>query len=262
VQNDTRSFNVWVTGDAEVYSGGIYFLGNTSLTTADLPKAIAKGITVTNALGLLNSRFYIGSSTGSASRTLRVGFNVYFANNPDAAGSVDRNFNTNCIHILDDNGNYGLVANRSATNGTRGAAVSGFIGDLAFGSTLITGGYGSWASGYTNSNKHHGIAGAFGNFSYAISGLTDQPCVGLVVQEGLKIAREPSYSNSLWQMATSGALLTSNVTLTATPGGSQVSYDFAYNNAANLKISAFYKGIDVNTGTQVLGSLPSNRFFG
>ena len=262
IQADTRSFNVWVAGDAEVYSGGIYFIGNTTLTTASLPKAVAKGITVTNALGSLNSRFYIGSSTNSASRTLRVGFNVYFSDNPDSVGGTDKNFNTNCIHILDDNGNYGLVANRSATDGTRGAAVSGFIGDLAFGSTLITGGYQSWYSGYTNPNKHHGIAGAFGNFSLAISGLTDQPCVGLVVQEGLKIARESSYNNSLWQMATSGALLTSNVTLTATPGGSQVSYDFAYSNALNLRISAFYKGIDVNTGTQVLGHLPSNRFFG
>jgi len=262
VQSDTRSCNVWVAGDAEVYSGGIYFLGNTSLTTASLPKAIAKGITVTNALGLLNSQFYISSSAGSASRTLRVGFTAYFGNNPDSVGSTDKNFDTNCIHILDDNGNYGLVANRSATNGTRGAAMSGFIGNLAFGSTLITGGYASWFSGFTNPNKHYGIAGAFGNYSYSISNVTDQPCVGLIVQEGLKIAREPSYNNSLWQMATSGALLTSNVTLTSTPGGSQVSYDFAYNNAANLKISAFYKGIDVNNGTQVLGSLPSNRFFG
>jgi hypothetical protein len=262
IQNDTRSFNVWAGGDAEVYSGGIYFLGNTSLTAGNLPKATTKGITVTNALGLLNSQFYIGSATGSASQALRVGFNTYFSNNSDGAGNTNKNFDTNCIHILDDNGNYGLVANRSATNGTRGAAVSGVIGNLSFGSTIITGGYQSWFTAFTNTNKHHGIAGAFGNYSYAIASLTDQPCVGLVIQEGLKITREPSYNNSLWQMATSGALLTSNVTLTSAPGGTQVSYDFAYNNAANLKISAFYKGIDVNSGIQILGSLPSNRFFG
>jgi hypothetical protein len=248
---------IMATGNTKIYSGGIYFLGNSRLTT--LPKAAVKGVSVTtrNTYGTKNVEHYIATSGQGRGIELGVFFNVYAFTNPSPTGLVDRNLDCNCMHVLDDNGNYGLMSNRAATDGTRGASMGAMIGLFNQGSTLYTGGFNSWALGFTNTNKNHGMAGTFGN----LDALTYGPS-GTYYIPGNRYVRDLSYSDSVWQMATSGALLTSNATLTYAPGQSQTAYTNSSDNPLNLVVQAFYKGVDVTTATTVTGSISSNRFFG
>jgi hypothetical protein len=245
------------TGNTKIYSGGIYFLGNSRLTT--LPKAAAKGVSITTAYtyGTKSVEHYIATSGQGRGIELGVFFNTYAFTNPSPTGTVDKNLDCNCIHILDDNGNYGLVSNRAATDGTRGASMGAMVGLFNQGSILYTGGFNSWALGYTNTNKNHGMAGAFGN----LDALTYGPS-GIYYIAGTRYVRDLSYSDSVWQMATSGTLLTSNVTLTYAAGQSQASYANSSDNPLNLVTRAFYKGVDVTTATTVMGSMTSNNFIG
>ena len=245
------------TGNVKIYSGGIYFLGNSRLTS--LPKAIAKGVTVTtaNTYGTKNVEHYI--ATSGQGRGLEVGvlFSAFAFTNPAPNGAADKNLDCNCIHVLDDNGNYALASNRAATDGTRGASFYTLVSLVNQGSTLYTGGFNSWASGYTNTNKHYGMAGAFGNLDANAYGPS-----GVYYYSGTKYVRDLSYNDSVWQMATSGALLTSNASLTYAAGQSQTSYTNSSDNSLNLVTRAFYKGVDVTTATTVTGSMSSDRFFG
>lgn len=245
------------TENVKIYSGGIYFLGNSRLTS--LPKAALKGVSVTiaNTYGTKNVEHYIATSGQGKGVEVGVFFDTFSSTNPSPNGSFDRNLDCNCIHVLDDNGNYGLMSNRAATDGTRGASFYTLVSLLNQGSTLYTGGFNSWSLGYTNTNKHHGMAGAFGN----LDALTYGPS-GLYYYSGNKYVRDLSYSDSVWQMATSGALITSNATLTYAAGQAQVSYTNSSDNPLNLAVQAFYRGVDVTTATIVTGSMSSNRFIG
>jgi hypothetical protein len=254
-----RGPTVRAESDVDVIAQGVYFLGNTQLSA--LPLATAKGITVssTESFGCKNTQEFIGSRVGGGRAVrLSVRFPARHTANP-VGDARDRNFDVNCLHILDDNGNYGLLANRAATNGTRGASMEFIIGEMNTGSLIYTGGFDSYQnSGFTNANKHHGWAGAFGNNGTAAEGPT-----GFSTTLGpLNMYRFDSYNNAVWQTATTATTVTSNVTLTSAPGTNQFSYDNSGNNPLNIKTRAFYRGIDVNTAQLVGGSLPSDRFFG
>lgn len=248
--------NIRAAGNVDIYSGGIYFLGNSTLTT--LPKAVAKGVTIVTALiyGTKNTQCYIASSGQGKGVDVGVFFNTYAFTNPQPSGAVDRNLDTNCIHILDNNGNYSLLSNRAATDGTRGASMYNFIALVNQGSALRTGGFGSWRRGFTNPNKQHGVAGAFGNLDATTSGPT-----GVLYFQGTKYVRDLSYSDSLWQVAVSGAMLTTNTTLTYAAGQAQTSYTSSATNDLNLVVKAFYKGVDVTTATTITGSMTVDRFY-
>ena len=244
-------------GDVNIVVRGVYFLGNTRLTT--LPLAAAKGIVIGgDTFGTRNTQEFIGSRVeGGRGYRITVQFNGRYSANPSGA-NADRNFDVNSIHILDDNGNYGLLANRAATDGTRGASMENIIGQMNPGSFLYTGGYPSWQRGFTNTNKQPGLAGTFGNNSTSSEGP-----VGISTGLGpLQFYRFDSYSNSVWQLATSGSVITSNVTLAPQPGQSQLSYTNSGDNALNIRAQAFYRGIDINTAQLVGGALTSDRFFG
>ena len=270
VPANARPCTIFAYGSATIVSGGIYFLGN---STVSLPLSSAKGLNVSNFVGSANTSCYISSesrtrdnfSGDSGCERLVVRWDSFSDVNP-VGNFYDRNFNRLCLHILDDNGNYGLVSNAAASNGSKGAALAGIFGGLNPGSTLVTGGLASWQTGFTNSNKHHGIAGAFGNHGitapYNLTG-----AYGIIPQPdlGMRLVRVYSWNNSLFQMATTGALLTSNVTLTAAAGQSQLSYNASSSNGANMTIQAFYRGVDTGSGQSVVGSPPGladNRFFG
>jgi hypothetical protein len=239
-----------VNGQVDIYSGGIYFLGNSRLT--NLPKAVAKGVSIiaNSNYGTKNTQTYVGSYGQGRGLDVGVFFITYVGTNASPEGSVDRNLDTNCIHILDDNGNYGLMSNRAATDGSRGASLNNFVALLNQGSSVRTGGFASWHFGYTNTNKHHGMAGTFGNIDATTSGPT-----GVLYLTGTKYVRDASYTDSVWQMATSGTQLTSNATLTYAAGQSQASYTNSSDNPINLVVQAFYKGVDVTTATTVTGSM-------
>ena len=221
-------------------------------------------ITTSEVFGCKNTQEFVGGRV-EGGNGVRLSLRFSFRHAANSIGeSVDRNFDVNCMHILDDNGNYGLLANRAATNGTRGASMECVIGEMSTGSYVYTGGYDSYQnSRFTNTNKHHGWAGAFGNNGSSTEGPT-----GISTILGpINFYRFDSYNNSVWQTASAAGAttflpLTSNVTLTPAPGTAQVSYDFSYNNPLNIKTKAFYKGIDVNTAQLVGGSLQSDRFFG
>jgi len=249
--------SVMATGKANIYSGGIYFLGNSSLTS--LPKAAAKGVAIQTATtyGTRNTQHYIATSGQGKSLDIGMYFETFAFINQAPTGAADKNLDCNCIHILDDNGNYGLVSNRAATDGTRGASMGAMVSLYNQGSTLNTGGFASWATGFTNTNKHHGMAGAFGNVDATALGPA-----GVSYSPGFRYVRDLSYTDSVWQMATSGAQLTSNATLTYAAGQSQASYTNPADNPLNLNIRAFYRGVDVTTATTVTGSVSTDRFFG
>lgn len=249
--------NIMVTGKADITSAGIYFLGNSTLT--NLPKAVAKGVPIQTAstYGTRNTQHYIATSGQGKGVDVAVLFDVFANTNAQPDGSSNKNLDINCIHILDDNGNYGLVSNRAATNGTRGASMSALVNLYNQGSSLSTGGFRSWSSGFTNANKHHGMAGAFGNVDATALGPA-----GIVYSSGLKYIRDTSYTDAVWQMANSGTTLTSNVTLTYAAGQSQTSYANPSDNPLNLTVRAFYRGVDVTTATTVTGSMNSNYFIG
>jgi hypothetical protein len=79
--------------------------------------------------------------------------------------------------------------------------------------------------------------------------------------QGTKYVRDLSYSDSLWQVATSGAMLTTNTTLTYAAGQAQTSYTSSATNDLNLVVKAFYKGVDVTTATTITGSMAVDRFY-
>lgn len=242
--------NIHVVGDAVVSLAGIYLMGNSQITA--LPKATAKSVAFGNIIGCRNTQGFLGThdANNPAARKIALKFQAPASINPTAAGA-DRNLDSNCIHILDDNGNYGLLANRAATNGTRGAAMEAFVHLLNYGSTLITGGFDSWQVGYTPANKQPGVAGTFGNDASTGAGP-----FGILPQAFAQHSRQDSYTNCLWQLATTGAVVNTNITLTPAAGQSQQSYSSSNSNNLNMKVQAFFRGVDANSATSVIGSLP------
>ena len=248
---------VEVRKTSNIYLGGIYLMGNTSMQASDLTGATAKGISVdTNrTAGIRHSGSFISKydSGGEAVNVgLFFGYTRHLTNPTNNGSTFDKNLDGNCLHILDNNGYYSLVANRSATNGTRGAAFLYIFGPFNPGSRITTGGYGSWFTGWTNANKHAGVAGSFGNVTTSASGP-----VGLAGTNSHVFTRNVSYNNSLWVMATSGDVLTTNKTSAWPPSPSlgviAPSYTNSYDNPINVTINGHFSGINTSTITTIGG---------
>ena len=241
------------TGTVDLTLRGIYLIGNTQFSALDLPLTIAKGITVVggNTYGCRNTQCLIASRTAnSIAADISVKFDYKYEANP-VGGNYERNFDVNCIHILDDNGYYGLMANASATDGSRGATMQYILGDMSAGSRIYTGGFSSYRTGFTIASKHHGFAGVFGDNSdagqgpYGISGALDP----------LSFYRFASYHGSLWQQAVTATRLTYNETLTYSPGVQVNAYTDSSDNVLNIRSSVFFRGIDTDTAQLVGGAL-------
>ncbi len=249
---------VRVQGNCSISMSGIYLLGNTYLPALTLnagkPSVAEAGARV---YGCRNTQCLIASrEDDSTARDVAITFPHVEAVFPTGGATYDLNLNKNCIHILDDNGHYGLLANRDKTDGTRGATMQYLLGDMAPGSRIFTGGYSSYQSGWANPNKHHGFAGVFGDDRGATeTGQGPQGISGGL--DPLNFYRFASYHGSLWQQATTGARLTSNVTLTYAAGDQVNAYTDSADNPLNIRSSVFFRGVDVDTAQTVGGALES-----
>jgi hypothetical protein len=244
---------VQIEGDADVQMNGLYYLG--TIRVASLPDAAAKGITIIeeNTYGTRHSQCIVSQRTSSSSpANFKVSFPYVVQYNPSGE-AYDRDYDANCIHILDNNGHYGLMANREATDGTRGATFESLILGVTAGSQLTTGGYSSYqrSSGYTNANHHHGWAGVFGDDSNDGQG----PSGISLTTDPVTLFRQPSYEGALWQQARTGTKIDYNQSLTYDAGTAQLAYDDSANNALNIRSAVWYKGIDIDTAQTVGGSL-------
>jgi hypothetical protein len=197
-----------ITGDVKIRLAGVYFLGNTSLSAADFPLSTAQGITIeSDVYGTKNTQEVIGTFHEGPGPAIQVSFPHRNGINPIGNNQTQKNLDCNCIHILDNNGHYGLMSNRAATNGTRGATVSFFFGTMSSDTSIVTGGAESYDTAFTQANKHHGFAGVFGNLDSENEG----PIGMYNSVPALKLSRRASRHNSLWQQATTGALVTRNL---------------------------------------------------
>lgn len=241
------------TANTSLTLRGIYLLGNTSLSAADLPLTIAKGLNINGAgiYGTRNTQCFISSRTeGSLATDVGISFAWRHQFNY-VGGDAERNYDGNCIHILDNNGYYGLLSNRAATNGSRGATMTTIIGEMSAGSRIFTGGYSSYQIGFTIANKHHGFAGTFGNDSSSLEGP-----VGISGGlDPLNFYRFASYHASVWQQAVTATRLTFNTTLTYAPGVQVNAYTNSYDNPMNIRSSVFFRGIDTDSAQLVGGEL-------
>ena len=175
-----------------------------------------------------------------------------------AGDLVERDLDYNCVHILDDFGNYALMANVAATDGTRGATFDALIGEMNAGSRIYTGGYSSYWRGYTVLGRYHGFAGVFGNWRTGTQG----PVGVSGGLDPMSFYRFSSYHGSLWQQARTGATLTTNKTLTPAPGTDVAAYALSSENVLNIQSKVFFQGIDVNTGQLVGGALEAGKMYG
>jgi hypothetical protein len=243
---------VRLRGDVDLQMNGLYFLG--TIRIAALADAVAKGVNVItdNVYGTRHSQCLVSTREPvSAPGAIKISFPYVVQFNP-SGDNYDRDYDANCIHILDNNGHYGLMANREATDGTRGATFESLIHGIAPGSQITTGGFSSYqSSSFTNPNHHHGWAGVFGDDSD-----DGQGPVGIrLTIDPVTLFRQPSYQGSLWQQARTGTRLTSDETLTYDAGNSQLAYGDSADNALNIRSSVWYKGIDTETAQVVGGSL-------
>lgn len=263
---------IFVQEDCDLALRGIYLLGNTILQ--DLPLSEANtNVTIVggNVYGVKNSQGFIGSRT-SGSRAVRLSLTFPGSFGINTSGqSSERNIDINCIHVLDNNGNYGLMANRAATNGTRGATFNAIINDMSAGSFLYTGGYPSYRINFTVAGHHHGFAGVFGDVaSDAESGSGP---VGISKSLApLNLYRFNSYHGSVWQQAsppgdTGGAvrLRFDSDYITASdlgPGEYGEAYAKSEDNPLNIRSYVYKRGIDVTTANLVGGALEGNYMYG
>jgi len=241
-------------GNCRITMNGIYLLGNTIVT--ELADAAAKGITISavNTYGARHSQCLITQrTTGSTAVEMQVRFNSRESYNP-VGNLSEYDYDKNCIHILDNNGNYGLMANREATDGTRGAAFESLIGPYSAGSKITTGGYASYQSSAAKTDHHHGFAGVFGD---AVTSGGEGPIGIGLDQNPISLYRINSYHNSLWQQARTGTRLTNDETLTRAAGQNQLAYGDSADNVLNIKSDVWYAGIDVDTAQQVGGFVAS-----
>ena len=244
-------------GDCAIALNGVYLLGNTLLS--DLPKARAKGLLLQDAIfGCQNSQNFIsGRVEEGLGHRISVTFPGLSSINP-AGDQVERDLDYNCVHILDDFGNYALMANAAATDGTRGATFDALIGEMNAGSRIYTGGYPSYWRGYTVVGRYHGFAGVFGNWRTGTQG----PVGVSGGLDPMSFYRFSSYHGSLWQQARTGATLTTNKTLTPAPGTDVAAYALSSENVLNIQSKVFFQGIDVNTGQLVGGALEAGKMYG
>lgn len=241
-----------VNGDGNISVHGVYFLGNTSMTT--LPLAVAKGINIDGGgvYGIKNSQCFIASRTDSGlGSRVAITFPGNDSINP-VGENVERDIDVNCLHILDNNGYYGLIANRAATNGTRGASFGNLIGEMNPGSRIYTGSYASYRNGFTVAGKTHGWAGAFGN-----NGTTGQGPYGLVPGlDPLQFYRFASYTNALWQQARTGTQVTHNAdaSFTASIAGTTMTVTAVASGVIGVGVQLTGTGVTAGTTITALGT--------
>lgn len=263
---------IYVQEDCDLALRGIYLLGNTILQDLPLSEANTNVTIVGGAVyGVRNSQGFIGSITGS-SRAVRLALSFPGTFGINTSGqSSERNIDINCIHVLDNNGNYGLMSNRAATNGTRGATFDEIIGDMAAGSFLYTGGYDSYRTGFTIAGHHHGFAGVFGD----VASNTESGSGPVGISKSLaplSLYRFNSYHGSVWQQAsppgdTGGAVRLTYDSGNITPGDlGPGEYGEAYadsaDNALNIRSYVYKRGIDVTTANLVGGALEGGYMYG
>ena len=240
---------------------GIYLIGNARLASENLPLSVAKGVTISSSgvLGTQHSQNLVGAyaSLSSEGFTASITFPARYRTNKSANNEWQANYDTNCIHVLDDNGEYGLMANRASTTSNRGATLEAIIGDFNPGTTLNLGGFSRSAEQYSRTNQFAGVAGVFGN----APGQTKGPWGLSPIPNDALLLRPASVDNSVWRSAITGALVTFDVTLSSSPGGAQESYTLSSSNPHNIRAQAFFRGVNVNNNVTVGGALFSNRFF-
>ena len=253
----TSGPTVFCGASGDVSMAGCFFLGNTTAT--GFPLALAKGITNSTVTGSRNTQEIFGGLVENAKAiNLFISFPQVYGANP-VNEQYERDYDCNCLHVLDDNGKYSLMANRAATDGSRGAAMSALIGGFPAGSNLYTGGYGSYQINFTQRGFGHGIAGVFGNRD--LTGVRGP--IGLSAGVSPRsFYRNPSYHGSLWQRARDETRLTSNVTLAVKPGQQQLAYTNSSDNVLNIDSAVWYAGIDINSAQTVGGNLESGKFYG
>ena len=250
-----------LSGSGSVSISGIYLIGNVRLASSNLPLSTAKGVTFNSTLlfGTQHSQNLVGSydSVNGTGFTTSITFPARYRTNRSVSDEWQANYDTNCIHVLDDNGDYGLMANRASTTSNRGATLEAIIGDLTPGTTLNLNGFSRSFEQFTRVNQFAGVAGVFGN----APGGTKGPWGLSPVASDAELLRPGSVDNAVWRSAITGAQVTSDVTLTPSPGGAQESYTLSSSNAHNIRAQAFFRGVNVNNNVTVGGTLFSNRFF-
>jgi hypothetical protein len=240
---------------------GIYLIGNARLASGDLPLSVGKGVTFNSTLlfGTQHSQNLIGGydSFYGTKLTATIAFAARYRTNRSSAGEWQANYDTNCIHVLDDNGEYGLMANRASTTSNRGATLEAIIGDFNPGMSLSLSGFSQFAEELSRVNQFAGVAGAFGN----APGGTKGPWGLSPIPNDALLIRPASVDNAIWRSAITGAQATFDVTLSPTPGGAQESYTLSSSNPNNIRAQAFFRGVNINNNVTVGGTLFSNRFF-
>jgi hypothetical protein len=255
---------ILISGAGGVTVSGMYLIGNVTLALSDLPLSVAKGITLSStgtprALGTQHSQNLIGGYDSFVNEgfTAAITFAARYRTDASSNNEWKANYDTNCIHVLDDNGYYGLMANRASSGSSRGATLDAIIGDFNAGTTLKMNGFSRSSELFSKTNQFAGVAGVFGN----VSGETKGPWGLSPVASDAVLLRPGSIDNAVWRSAITGAQTTSDVTLSPSPGGAQESYTLSSSGAHNIRAQAFFRGVNINNNVTVGGTLFSNRFF-
>lgn len=260
--------SIFAEGDADLQLQGVYLLGTVRLEDGDLPALQTNSANVvifnsgSEVYGERHSLCFIASRSSNA-RGVRLQITNPGTNRINPSGSnYERNLDSNCIHILDSNGNYGLMANRANTTGLRGATFREFIGQMATGSFIYSGGYSSTYGNFTVDGHHHGFAGVFGD-DCGSSEKGNGPDSVSDVLSPLFLYRFNSYHDAFFQVAdppnssnTSENTITydsSNITLPVNPGTRVAAWPDSQSNSLNIYNYVYKRGIDVNTGNLVGG---------
>lgn len=244
---------------------GVYLLGNTSVTKTELTGIV--NMNITNVTGTQHLQSLV-SGYVSDNNNVYVMFDYAYGSSSNSGVNYTRlDYDVNCIHILDNQGNYGTAASKQSSNLTlRGATFRTMIGALGPNTNLITGGYQSYAR-YCAENEYNGFAGTLGcAISYVSEPTTgtDYSPSGISWINLLDTTRELSYHYSLWQQARTGTYLTADLTtVTANALGPDtnttnqtggVYYAFTTGSVAtnwmNINSYTWLRGVNVNSGAR------------
>lgn len=254
IGNGNQGTIFFFAGSANLQISGIYLLGNTTLTSlvfsGNKPTIPSSGALI---YGIRNAQYLFSSrDTATSAKDVNVTFSYVFRDNHDGGGKYDYSYNTNCIHVLDDNGFYGLMANRAATNGTRGATFRNLFGEMAPGSRIYTGGFDSYQTNFTNSGKHHGVAGVFGDERSATES-GDGPIGINGGLDPLNFYRFASYHGSIWQQALTGTRVTHGADAVVTGSTSGTTLTVSAVTSGFLVIGATITGTNIAANTVITG---------
>jgi hypothetical protein len=146
----------------------------------------------------------------SDSQKFGVFFPYQYGQNPDPRTNV-YDFDVNCIHVLDENGNYGTEAGKSGSR--RAAAFRTIIGQLAPATQFISGSYSSYRTQSVPAGRDHGWLGTLGN-NIDTAG-NDYSPISITFFNGIETSRSPAYVNWVFQQAITGDGLTAPLPTTA-----------------------------------------------